>query len=114
MFLVENNGYSMGTSVTRSSKSGDNFHQRLPGVPGLKIDGMNVFEVQEIAKFAKSWAIENGPIVLNVKTYRYHGHSMSDPGLSYRSRKEVKQVRKENDPIQFAIDFITENGIESE
>ena len=58
-------------------------------MPGFLVDGMNVFHMKEAIKFAKKYAIEHGPIYIEADTYRYHGHSMSDPGLSYRSREEV-------------------------
>ena len=63
---------------------------------------MNFFHVRETMKYAKKYMLENQtPIFLEADTYRYHGHSMSDPGLSYRSREEVSDVRKQRDPITF-------------
>jgi len=57
--------------------------------------------VREGVKFAKNYAINNGPIIIEMSTYRYHGHSMSDPGISYRERKEVELYRKERDAIEY-------------
>jgi pyruvate dehydrogenase E1 component alpha subunit len=86
--LVENNLYGMGTPVAKASMN-PNFHERLDMVPGYTVDGLNVFAMREAIRFAKKYAIENGPLCLNVITYRYHGHSMSDPGITYRTREEV-------------------------
>lgn len=89
LLFCENNRYAMGTSVERSSHGGDNFHSKLTTIPGIEFDGHDVYNVREVVKFAREFALENGPIFLNCKTYRYHGHSMSDPGITYRNRKEV-------------------------
>lgn len=88
IYICENNKYSMGTSLERSTYN-YNFHKRFEGIPGIKCDGLNVFSMRETFKYAKEFALENGPIILNAETYRYHGHSMSDPGITYRSRDEV-------------------------
>lgn len=79
----------MGTSVERASAGGDNFHKKFTWSQGMVFEAFDVFEVREAVKFAKQFAIENGPVFLNAKTYRYHGHSMSDPGITYRQRDEV-------------------------
>ena len=64
------------------------------------MDGMNIFAVRETIKFARQWCIDGkGPICVEAKTYRYHGHSMSDPGVSYRTREEVQKIRANRDPI---------------
>lgn len=68
-------------------------------IPGILVDGMNVFAMKEVMKFSKEYALKNGPIYIEADTYRYHGHSMSDPGTSYRSREEVLEVRTRRDPI---------------
>jgi pyruvate dehydrogenase E1 component alpha subunit len=99
IFYCENNHYAMGTSIQRSSAGGGDFHKKLYNVPGIKFDGQNIFQVREVVKLAKKFALVNGPIALNCLTYRYHGHSMSDPGSTYRNREEVQEIRKNNDPI---------------
>jgi pyruvate dehydrogenase E1 component alpha subunit len=103
IFVIENNQYAMGTSVNRSSaedqlyKRGDSFR-----IPGLQIDGMDVLAVRGAAETALAWVRSGkGPILLELKTYRYRGHSMSDPA-KYRSREEVQAVRDKSDPIEHA------------
>jgi len=103
IFVIENNQYAMGTSVNRSSaedqlyKRGDSFR-----IPGLQVDGMDVLAVRGAAETALKWVrAGKGPILLELKTYRYRGHSMSDPA-KYRSREEVQAVRDKSDPIEHA------------
>jgi pyruvate dehydrogenase E1 component alpha subunit len=103
IFVIENNQYAMGTSVNRSSaedqlyKRGNSFR-----IPGLQIDGMDVLAVRGAAETALEWVrAGKGPILLELKTYRYRGHSMSDPA-KYRSREEVQAVRDKSDPIEHA------------
>ncbi len=103
IFVIENNQYAMGTSVNRSSaedrlyKRGESFR-----IPGLQIDGMDVLAVRGAATTALEWVrAGKGPILLELKTYRYRGHSMSDPA-KYRSREEVQAVRDKSDPIEHA------------
>ncbi|PWG01249.1 pyruvate dehydrogenase (acetyl-transferring) E1 component subunit alpha [Sphingosinicella humi] len=101
IFVIENNQYAMGTSVNRASaedqlyKRGESFR-----IPGLQVDGMDVLEVRGAATTALEWVRSGkGPILLELKTYRYRGHSMSDPA-KYRSREEVQAVRDKSDPIE--------------
>ena len=101
IYVIENNQYAMGTSVNRSS-SEDQLFRRGESfrVPGLQVDGMDVCEVRGAANVAVDWVRSGkGPILLEMKTYRYRGHSMSDPA-KYRSREEVAAVREKSDPIE--------------
>lgn len=101
VFVIENNQYAMGTSVVRSSaetelyKRGSSFE-----IEGLQVDGMNVLAVRDAAKKAIKHARDGkGPMILEMNTYRYRGHSMSDPA-KYRTREEVTKTRAESDPIE--------------
>lgn len=101
IFVIENNQYAMGTSVNRSSaedqlyRRGDSFR-----IPGFQVDGMDVLAVRGAAEAALEWVRGGkGPVLLELKTYRYRGHSMSDPA-KYRSRDEVQAVRDKSDPIE--------------
>lgn len=113
IYFLENNKYAMGTSIERSSNE-VNLHKKLGNVPGLTVDGLNIFHVRETVKFFKKWCAQNGPINLNVLTYRYHGHSMSDPGVSYRTREEVQDFRKNRDCIAYVKRVALENGLLTE
>lgn len=110
IFVCENNGYGMGTSAERSS-SNTEYYKRGDVLPGLWIDGMDVLAVKEGTRYAIDHALNKGPIVLETATYRYSGHSMSDPGTSYRSRDEIQEVRQKRDPITSFKDRIIETGM---
>ena len=105
----------MGTSVNRSS-SEDQLYRRGESfrVPGLQVDGMDVLAVRGAAQTAVDWVrAGKGPILLEMKTYRYRGHSMSDPA-KYRSREEVAAVREKSDPIEHAKARLLEMGAATE
>jgi pyruvate dehydrogenase E1 component alpha subunit len=76
-----------------------NFYTRGDQIPGIRADGNNIYQVKEIIRFAKQFVIEKGPLFVEFMTYRYSGHSMSDPGTTYRTRDEVQDHRKKTDPI---------------
>ena len=101
VYVIENNRYAMGTSITRSSalidlsKRGQSFN-----IPGVQVDGMDVRAVKAAGERALECARGgNGPMILEMQTYRYRGHSMSDPA-KYRSRDEVQKMRDEQDPVE--------------
>ena len=103
IYVIENNQYAMGTSVNRAS-SEDQLFRRGESfrIPGIQVDGMDVLACRGAAEEALAWVRSGkGPIILEMKTYRYRGHSMSDPA-KYRSRDEVQAVRDKSDPIDHA------------
>ncbi|KAI4493126.1 hypothetical protein M0802_009676 [Mischocyttarus mexicanus] len=108
VYICENNQYAMGTAIHRHSAN-TKFYTRGDLIPGIKVDGMKVVDVREAIKFARDYAISNGPIILEVDTYRYYGHSMSDPGVGYRTREEIKSVQTEQDPILLFTKLLIDN-----
>ena len=111
IFVIENNQYAMGTSVNRAS-SEDQLYRRGESFrnPGIQVDGMDVLAVRGATEEALKWVHGgNGPILLEMKTYRYRGHSMSDPA-KYRTREEVQDVREHKDPIEGIKKLLIENG----
>ena len=107
VYIIENNHYAMGTSVERSAAQNEFFKRGESfGVPGCQVDGMDVLAVREAGAEAIASCREgNGPMLLEVLTYRYRGHSMSDPA-TYRTRDEVNKVREERDPIDRVRDWL--------
>ena len=115
IYAIENNQYAMGTSVERSAseplfyKRGESFR-----IPGIQVDGMDVLAVRGAAEEALKWTRGGkGPIILELKTYRYRGHSMSDPA-KYRTREEVQDYREHRDPIDHAGRELQEMGVSEE
>ena len=113
VFLCENNEYGMGTSTARASAS-PNFYTRGDYIPGIWIDGMDVLAVKQAFTFVAEHVRQNGPMFVEANTYRYHGHSMSDPGTSYRKREEVSDVRAQRDPIDRVKQLILKHKIATE
>ena len=101
IFVIENNGYAMGTSVKRATKSPSLWQRGAAyGIEGEEVDGMDVLAVKEAGARAIEFCRSGkGPYILEVKTYRYRGHSMSDPA-KYRTREEVQKMREERDAIE--------------
>ena len=115
IYVIENNQYAMGTSVNRSSAE-DQLYRRGESfrIPGLQVDGMDVLAVRGAAEVAVEWVRSGkGPILLELKTYRYRGHSMSDPA-KYRSREEVQSVRDKSDPIDHVRKLLEEQGVKED
>jgi len=112
IFVIENNQYAMGTSVNRAS-SEDQLYRRGESfrIPGIQVNGMDVLAVRGATEEALKWVQGgNGPILLEMKTYRYRGHSMSDPA-KYRSREEVQSMRDTSDPIEGVKKYLIEAGV---
>ena len=113
VFILENNRYAMGTSINRGCANPDELFKRgqAYGIPGHKVDGMNVEEVRSYARDALARARGgDGPVLLEMMTYRYRGHSMSDPA-TYRSKDEVEEVKLHHDPIKTLGAHLMELGV---
>ncbi len=108
IFVIENNQYAMGTSLQRASSTPDLYTRGAAfGIPGEAVDGMDVLAVKAAGEKAVAHCRSGeGPYILEMKTYRYRGHSMSDPA-KYRSREEVQKVKEEKDPIDHIRDMLT-------
>ena len=115
VYIIENNQYAMGTSVVRSTAEVHLYKRGAShNIPGEAVDGMDVEAVYAAGAKAVRWAREgNGPLILEMKTYRYRGHSMSDPA-KYRSKDEVQKMRTEHDPIEQVRVRILEKKLGSE
>jgi pyruvate dehydrogenase E1 component alpha subunit len=111
VYVIENNKYGMGTSVERAAAGKDlNLRGQAYGIPGQKVDGMDVMAVRAAADKAIAYARGGkGPYILEALTYRYRGHSMSDPA-KYRSKEEVAKMRQEHDPIDHLRAKLLEGG----
>lgn len=114
VFTCENNLYAMGTAIERAA-SNTKFYTRGDVIPGIQCSGNNIFSVRETYKFAKNYCNEgNGPLFVEIKTYRYHGHSMSDPGITYRTREEVNDYRQKSDPLLILKNLILTHSVATE
>ena len=115
VYVIENNKYGMGTSVERASASRDLSKNGAPwGIPGMQVDGMDVLAVKEAGEQAVAYCrAGKGPYLLEVKTYRYRGHSMSDPA-KYRTKEEVDRMRTEHDPIDHLRARLLQEGMATE
>ncbi|KAN0061189.1 alpha subunit of pyruvate dehydrogenase [Thecaphora frezii] len=100
VFVCENNKYGMGTSAERSSMN-TSYYTRGDVIPGLQVNAMDVLAVAAATKHAGEFTVGgNGPLLMELVTYRYGGHSLSDPGTTYRTREEIQAMRSSSDPIQ--------------
>jgi pyruvate dehydrogenase E1 component alpha subunit len=115
VYVIENNKYGMGTSVERASARTDLYHRgQAYGIPGTQVDGMDVLAVKEAGGKAVAHArAGKGPQILEMLTYRYRGHSMSDPA-KYRSKEEVQKMRQERDPIERLRAALLDNAVTDE
>lgn len=115
VFVVENNGYAMGTAVKRGSAE-TSFYRRGTAfrIPGMSVNGMDVLEVRAAAEIALAHVRDGkGPVLMELHTYRYRGHSMSDPA-KYRTREEVQEMRDKHDPIESLKAELTTRGVSEE
>ncbi|RCW83685.1 pyruvate dehydrogenase (acetyl-transferring) E1 component subunit alpha [Phyllobacterium bourgognense] len=115
IYIIENNRYAMGTSVSRASAETDFSKRGISfNIPGIQVDGMDVRAVNAAGEEAAAWARSGkGPMILEMQTYRYRGHSMSDPA-KYRSKDEVQKMRSDHDPIEQVKHRLIENGWSTE
>ncbi|KAJ2778375.1 alpha subunit of pyruvate dehydrogenase [Coemansia interrupta] len=114
IFVCENNKYGMGTAAGRAAANTD-YYTRGQYIPGIRVNGMDVLAVRQAVAYAREYATSgNGPLVLEMKTYRYGGHSMSDPGTTYRTREEIQHMRSTSDPITGYKHRLVDSGIVSE
>jgi len=115
VYVVENNQYAMGTSIQRSTSETHLFKRGVSfNIPGEEVDGMDVVAVRDAGRRAVEFVRSgNGPILLEMKTYRYRGHSMSDPA-KYRTKEEVDEVKTQRDPIDHVKKLILDGGHASE
>jgi pyruvate dehydrogenase E1 component alpha subunit len=111
VYVIENNRYGMGTAIERISANTELYRRgEAYGIPGEAVDGMNVLTVKEAGERAVAQAKSGkGPYILEMKTYRYRGHSMSDPA-KYRSKEEVEKMRSQHDPIDQLAKYLIDEG----
>ena len=112
IFIIENNKYAMGTSIERASSTTNLSQRGLSfNIPGEHVDGMDVEAVRAAGERAVAFARSGkGPMILEMMTYRYRGHSMSDPA-KYRTREEVQQVRETHDAIEHVRKLLLGDGV---
>jgi pyruvate dehydrogenase E1 component alpha subunit len=112
VYVIENNKYGMGTSVQRAAAGGELYKRGEPyGIPGMAVDGMDVVAVKQAGLSATAHArAGEGPFILEMMTYRYRGHSMSDPA-KYRPKEELNEMRTKHDPIDHVHQLLVDGGM---
>jgi pyruvate dehydrogenase E1 component alpha subunit len=114
LYVIENNKYGMGTSIERAAAGELNRRGEPFGIPGRQVDGMDVLKVHEAALDALEYVRSGkGPMLLEMITYRYRGHSMSDPA-KYRTKEEVEEWRSHHDPLDMLRDYMLQGGLATE
>lgn len=114
IYVCENNQFGMGTSKGRASANPE-MYRRCEYIPGLFADGMDFFAIQEATRYAKEWCTGgHGPMIIELDSYRYMGHSMSDPDAAYRSRDDINNVRATRDCIEGLANVIKTHGFGTE
>jgi len=115
IYIIENNQYAMGTSIERSSSTTQLSERGASfGIPGEQVDGMDVLAVRDaVARAVKRAREGGGPFILEMKTYRYRGHSMSDPA-KYRSKEEVEKYKEQRDPINHFREYLLRESVATE
>jgi len=115
VFAIENNHYGMGTATNRSSCNDLYYTMGGRTIPGIRMNGMNVLAVKKGMEMVREHCSSgNGPLFVEFDTYRYHGHSMSDPGTTYRTREEVGGVREARDPIDYVKKLLMDYWLTSD
>ena len=114
VFICENNKYGMGTSAERSSMN-TQFYTRGDVIPGIQVNAMDVLSVKRGTEFAREYTLSGkGPLLMELVTYRYGGHSLSDPGTTFRTREDIQKIRISTDPLQGLKNHIIEWGVMEE
>jgi pyruvate dehydrogenase E1 component alpha subunit len=114
ILVIENNQYGMGTSTQRSSALQEYYKQGGEVIPGIQVNGMDPLAMKAAMLAAKEHATSNGPLFMEAQCYRYHGHSISDPGITYRTKEEVAKIRASRDPIDLVKNHLVQAEMTTE